>query len=95
MVYIITSLYPEEATPADLLSITRDHWTVEAMHHTRDVTYGEDMSQVRTGQGPRAMAGLRNLAIGLLRGWGFRTIPDGHRYFPYRLEELFRRLAIG
>lgn len=33
----------------------------------RDVTYREDASQVRTRNGPRVMATLRNLAIALLR----------------------------
>lgn len=93
--YVITSLYPEEATEADLLTITRDHWTVEALHHMRDVTYGEDQSQARTGTGPRAMAALRNLAIGLVRGWGFRYTTDAHRYFPHHVDELFSRLAVG
>ena len=39
-VYVITSLYPEEAGPEDLLAITRGHWTVEALHWIRDVTCG-------------------------------------------------------
>jgi hypothetical protein len=45
----------------------RGHWSIEALHHIRDVTYTEDGSQVRTGNAPRAMASLRNLAIGILR----------------------------
>lgn len=31
------------------------------------MTYGEDASRIRTGTTPRAMATLRNLAIGLMR----------------------------
>lgn len=92
--YVITSLYPEQAGPEELLDIVRSHWTVEAMHHIRDVTYGEDLHQAHTGSGPQAMAGLRNLAIGLLRGWSFKGVPDGHRYFVHRLDDLFARLAI-
>ena len=33
---------------------------VQAIHHIRDITYGEDASQVRTGNGPQVMATLRN-----------------------------------
>jgi hypothetical protein len=33
----------------------------------RDVTFGEDLSQIRKGAGPRMMATLRNLAISLVR----------------------------
>jgi hypothetical protein len=32
----------------------------------RDVTFAEDVSQLRTGSGPQVMACLRNLAIGTL-----------------------------
>jgi len=36
------------------------------------VVFDEDRSQIRTGHGPQAMAGLRNFAISCLRlaGWG-------------------------
>ncbi|MFC9646829.1 ISAs1 family transposase [Streptomyces mirabilis] len=48
-VYAVTSLTAEQATPADLASLIRDHWKVEALHHVRDVTFAEDASQLRTG----------------------------------------------
>jgi hypothetical protein len=48
----------------------RGHWGIEALHHLRDVIFAEDASQVRTGTAPRAMASLRNLAIGILRAHG-------------------------
>ena len=56
-------------------------WAIEALHHIRDVTYGEDTSQLRTGTGPRAMASLRNLAIGILRAHGHRNIAAALRYY--------------
>lgn len=37
------------------------------MHHMRDVTFAEDASQLHAGNGPRAMAICRNLAIRALR----------------------------
>ncbi|WP_324608694.1 MULTISPECIES: hypothetical protein [unclassified Streptomyces] len=37
-----------------------------ALHHVRDTTFAEDASQLRTGNGPRAMATWRNLVIGAL-----------------------------
>jgi predicted transposase YbfD/YdcC len=67
-VYVITSLPVEKASPADLNTLVRGHWTIEnRLHWTRDVTYAEDISQVRTGNAPRLMASLRNLAISLYR----------------------------
>lgn len=41
---------------------------------SRDVTYGEDASRVRTGNAPRVMASFRNLADSLLRLAGHTNI---------------------
>jgi predicted transposase YbfD/YdcC len=40
-VYAITSLTASQATPAQLAGWIRGHWQIEALHHIRDVTYGE------------------------------------------------------
>ena len=79
-VYAITSLTVIQATPAQLAGWIRGHWQIEALHHIRDVTYGEDASQVRTGSGPQAMATLRNLAIGILKPAGHPTIAAACRH---------------
>ena len=78
-VYAVTSLAAEQAPPARLAQLVRGHWTVEALHHVRDVTFTEDASQLRTGNVPRAMATCRNLAIGALRLAGVRNIAAGLR----------------
>lgn len=44
------------------------------------MTFGEDASRVRTGSAPRAMASLRNLAIGALRLAGRDNIAEGLRH---------------
>ncbi|WP_406383311.1 ISAs1 family transposase [Streptomyces sp. NBC_01618] len=62
-----TSLTAEQTDPAQLATLIRDHWQIEALHHVRDTTFAEDASQLRTGNTPRAMATWRNLAIGVLR----------------------------
>lgn len=68
VVYLITSLSPQQASPERLLALNRGHWEIEnRLHWVRDVTFGEDLSQIRKGAGPRMMAILRNLAISLLR----------------------------
>ncbi|MFD5114904.1 ISAs1 family transposase [Streptomyces sp. NPDC058391] len=78
-VYAVTSLTAEQATPAQLAGLVRDHWTIEALHHVRDTTFAEDASQLRTGNAPRAMATWRNLAIGALRAAGAKNIAAGLR----------------
>jgi predicted transposase YbfD/YdcC len=72
--YAVTSLTAAQARPGRLADWMRGHWGIEALHHIRDTTFAEDASQVRTGNAPRAMASLRNLAIGVLRRHGHRNI---------------------
>ncbi|MFF0259845.1 ISAs1 family transposase [Streptomyces microflavus] len=79
-VYAVTSLTAEQATPAQLAQLIRDHWKIEALHHVRDTTFAEDASQLRTGNAPRAMATWRNLAIGALRLDGVRNIAAALRH---------------
>jgi len=66
VVYAITSLPFESASPARLADLLRGHWSIEALHHIRDTTFAEDASQLRSGSGPEVMACLRNLVIGAL-----------------------------
>jgi predicted transposase YbfD/YdcC len=78
----VTSLTREQASPERLLALVRGHWHIEnKLHYVRDVTYDEDRSQVRTGNGPRVMCSLRNLAIMLIRSRGWPGIPSGLRYY--------------
>jgi hypothetical protein len=48
------------------------------------MTFGEDSSQVRTRNGPRVMASLRNLAITILRLTGHASIAAAPRYHTRR-----------
>jgi len=80
VVYGVTSLSPERATPERLLELVRGHWAIENKSHwVRDVTFDEDRSQVRSGRLPQVMAALRNTAIGLLRAAGYRNIAKAGR----------------
>jgi predicted transposase YbfD/YdcC len=80
IVYGITSLPAELAGPEHLNYYERRHWVVEnRLHWTRDVTFGEDHSQVRTGTAPRALAAFRNLAISAIRLAGRANIAHARR----------------
>jgi predicted transposase YbfD/YdcC len=78
--YAVTSLAAHQAARAQVAGWIRGHWAIEALHHIRDVTFGEDASQVRTGNGPQVMATLRNLAIGILKPSGHPSIAAACRY---------------
>lgn len=77
----VTSLTAEQASAAQLAVYIRGHWRIEnRLHWVRDVTFAEDVSHVRTGNTPRAMASLRNLVIGALRLAGHTNIAAGLRH---------------
>jgi predicted transposase YbfD/YdcC len=82
MVYGCTSLSKERASAELLLKLVRGHWTIENQSHwVRDVTMDEDRSQVRKGNIPQVMAGLRNTVIGLMRKAGESNIAAACRKF--------------
>ena len=97
VVYLVTSLPTHQASPALLATFAREHWLVEnRLHWVRDVTFGEDLSQVRTGRAPQVMASLRNLAIAILRLTGVTNIAQGIRHHARRPErplETIKNLA--
>jgi predicted transposase YbfD/YdcC len=80
-VYAITDLDAHQARPDALAAWIRGHWQIEnGLHWVRDVTFGEDLSQVRTGAAPQVMASLRNLVISLHRLAGATNIAAALRH---------------
>lgn len=80
--YGVTSLTPAEASAAQIEALWRGHWTIEnRVHRVRDVTWGEDASQVRIGHAPQALAALRNGLLSLLRASGWSQIADATRHY--------------
>lgn len=72
------SVPPTAAGPATLAQGLRGHWTIEnRVHWVRDVTWQEDRSPARVSGPP--LATVRNTVLNLLRGLGYRFIPDGWR----------------
>lgn len=93
VVYLITSAAPLSAPPATLAGWVQGHWCIEnRLHWVRDVTLGEDDSQVRTGQAPRVMASLRNTVISLLRVGGWTNIAQALRHHARDPERALRCL---
>ncbi len=93
--YAVTSLWAHEAGPRRLLELNRGHWGIEnRLHWVRDVTLGEDGSQVRTGSAPQVMAALRNAVIGLLRMAGSGNIAAALRRNSVHPEEALALLGL-
>ena len=95
--YAITSLDRERAEAGELLQRWRVHWRMEdQLHWVRDVTFGEDGSQVYKGQAPEVFTAVRNVAITLVAHGEFESIAAGVRELgsaPIRILELFSRLS--
>jgi predicted transposase YbfD/YdcC len=79
--FLITSLDRDRVTLAQIEQVRRWHWTIENVnHYPRDVSFGEDRCQVRSGNAPQALAALRNAIAALLHVAGWPFLPNGFRY---------------
>ena len=57
----------------------REHWTIEAHHHIRDVTFTEDAAASRTGNGPVNLATIRATVTTAIEDAGYLHVPEGRR----------------
>ena len=80
-VYAVTDLSWQQIRADQLAEAIREHWHVEnRLHWIRDVTFAEDLSQIRSGHGPANMATLRNLALSRHRIAGATNIAAASRH---------------
>ena len=93
--YAISSLSRQRGDATLLLARWRDHWGIEnRLHWVRDVSFGEDKCQVKTGHAPQNLAAFRNAAISLLRLAGYQEIAATLRDFSYQPGKLLKFLSI-
>jgi predicted transposase YbfD/YdcC len=76
----VTDLTAVQADATVIAEFTLGQWGLESLHWLRDTLYREDDSTVRTRSGPRAMAALRNLAIGAHQLTGRTDITEATRW---------------
>jgi predicted transposase YbfD/YdcC len=82
VVYGLTSLTPEEASPDRLLTLVRQYWGIECgLHYRRDVTLQEDATRLTVGNAGHIMAIFNNLVIGLALRHGFHNLAKARRLF--------------
>jgi predicted transposase YbfD/YdcC len=80
IIHGVVSVDAQQAGPQHLNHYARGHWVVEnRLHWTRDVTFHEDDSQLRTGTAPRAAASFRNLSLNTFRLAGRANIAHARR----------------
>ena len=68
-----------DAAARDLARLVREHGSIEAHHHVRDVTFGEDAAASRTGSGPANLATIRAAVIAALKDAGYLHVAEGRR----------------
>jgi predicted transposase YbfD/YdcC len=94
VVYLITDLSPQQASPLHLLALVRGHWGIEnRSHYVRDVSFQEDRSRLRSGNAPQILAALRNVAITLLHRSETSQISSARRAFAYHPEQTLALLC--
>jgi predicted transposase YbfD/YdcC len=90
----VTSLDATRASPQTIASLVRGQWAIESLHWLRDTLYREDNSTVRTRSGPRAMATLRNLAVGALHLAGRHDTTEATRWASRKMDRPFTILGL-
>ena len=82
IVYGITSLPAELASPYQLLQMLRSYWKIEnCLHYPRDVSVHEDQTRFKKKSAAHIMAIINNLVLALIANSDFLFIPSARRYF--------------
>ena len=82
IVYGMTNLPRTKAAAKRLLELNRKHWHIEnRLHYRRDVTLGEDASQVRSHGAPQVLAALNGGLLALLDFQGVKNVAKQMRHF--------------
>lgn len=93
--YAITSAPRDQADADTLLAYNRGHWGIEnRSHYVRDVTFGEDASQIGKGYAPQILAGLRNGLVAAMRAEGVKNIAAALRQNALKVPRLLANLGI-
>ncbi|MDQ2907287.1 MAG: ISAs1 family transposase, partial [Chloroflexota bacterium] len=80
--YGITSVPRKYADAARILGLKREHWFIEnRLHYRRDVTLGEDASQLRHQGVPEVIAALNGGLLALLDFLGVKNVAKQMRHF--------------
>ncbi len=94
-VFAVTSVAPDQASPAELLRLWQSHWRIESLFWIRDAVFREDHATTRTAHAHQVLAAFRNLVISLIHLWRGRHITASREYFARYPNTLFRYLQLG
>lgn len=96
VVYGLTGLVPQQASPKKLLRLNRMYWAIEnGLHYRRDVTLHEDETRLTVGQSGHIMAILNNVVIGLCLRHGHKNLAKARRLFSAKPAEALKLILSG
>jgi predicted transposase YbfD/YdcC len=82
IVFGVTSLSAELASPNQLLQMVRSYWQIEnGLHYPRDVSLHEDPTRFKHPSAAHNMAIINNLILGLIAKSDFPFVPSARRFF--------------
>lgn len=82
IIYGVTSLSAEQASPVQLLGMLRSYWHIEnSLHYPRDVTLHEDQTHFKKRSAAHCMAILNNLVLAIIAHSDFPFVPSARRFF--------------
>jgi predicted transposase YbfD/YdcC len=84
--YFISSLDPNQVSAKEFNEGIRNHWSVEAFHYSKDVTFKEDKSKCNSGNSAQNLSVIRNIVINLFREYQ-------HKYRYTNLAQAIRLVA--
>lgn len=91
IIYGLTSLSPEKASPKQLLRLTRAYWGIEnGLHYRRDVTLQEDATRLTVGNAGHNLAILNNLVVSLCLQAGFHNLAKARRLFAAKPDQALK-----
>ena len=94
ILYGITSLSAEQASPGQLLKMLRSYWGIEnGLHYRRDVTLQEDQTRFTKDSAAHIMSIINNIVLALIAKAGYQFVPSARRYFAANLMDAFALLT--
>lgn len=85
--YFISS---QEESAQYYLDLKRKHWSIEAFHYIKDVTYKEDTTITNKANSPQNCACLRSLAISIYKSIGSTNQAQSIRLLGNKIKELYK-----
>ena len=87
--YLISN---QQETARYYLDLKRNHWSIEAFHYIKDVTYKEDSSKITRLNSPQNHSFFKSLVITIYKSLGFTNQAQAIRLHCNNIPVLFRML---